>query len=293
MDTAEQAARWRLVLEQGGDAAKAFRVRFEADTASGDAAPGGYLAVERPWGHEQWLPIHAAAELGLDTVLSELLNRGAKADSRTRFRSPWHARLTALHLAAAGGHIGCVNRLLEAGADADVADAQGRTPLHLAAAAGGSARHSQCVRSLLNHGADPEQRDAGGQPPVHTWLAAALTPVEAQPPQVPENGLKKPNSPQAEWPPTPHPVESIGGSPSSLAQALDEAGVYIDVWAAGKTRFDSVCPREPMRFTLLHRVLRADPCWQPLVPVLVEAGADLHAHAPDQPSAAELLAASD
>lgn len=44
---------------------------------------------------------------------------------------------TALHLAAAYGHTAAVQVLLDAGADRCAADAHGRTPIHLAAAAGG------------------------------------------------------------------------------------------------------------------------------------------------------------
>lgn len=44
---------------------------------------------------------------------------------------------TALHLAAAGGHTGCIKALLDSRATADVHAADGCTPLHRAAAHGG------------------------------------------------------------------------------------------------------------------------------------------------------------
>lgn len=48
-----------------------------------------------------------------------------------------HPGCTALHLAAAYGHAAAVRVLLGAGADREAVDSQGRTALHLAAAAGG------------------------------------------------------------------------------------------------------------------------------------------------------------
>ncbi len=45
---------------------------------------------------------------------------------------------TAIHLAALYGHAECVRVLLEAGARADVADADGALPLHDAAVSGGT-----------------------------------------------------------------------------------------------------------------------------------------------------------
>ncbi len=55
--------------------------------------------------------------------------------------------MRALHLAAFGGHKGCVQELLSAGADSDAVDNAGQTPLHLAARCG----HASCVQQLLRH----------------------------------------------------------------------------------------------------------------------------------------------
>lgn len=71
---------------------------------------------------------------------------------------------TALHLAAAAGETGVVTLLLDAGADLELADAEGEFALHKAAETGRRA----IVRLLLHHGANidaPRQTD--GATPLH------------------------------------------------------------------------------------------------------------------------------
>src|SRR5574337_1188586 len=62
----------------------------------------------------------------------------------------------ALVRAAAGGDVRSVKRLLEAGADPNAADADGRTAVTHAAYGG----HAEVVRMLLDGGADVDRRDA-------------------------------------------------------------------------------------------------------------------------------------
>ena len=52
--------------------------------------------------------------------------------------------------------------LLEAGADASAAAADGRTPLHFSAQLG----EVELIRMLLARGADPERRDRHGESPL-------------------------------------------------------------------------------------------------------------------------------
>jgi len=70
---------------------------------------------------------------------------------------------TPLHDAAAGGHLGIVRRLMEAGAAAcvNVADHDGETPLHTGARGG----HAEIVTLLLAAGADPSVTNAAGNIP--------------------------------------------------------------------------------------------------------------------------------
>jgi hypothetical protein len=63
-----------------------------------------------------------------------------------------NAGQSALHLAAAGNHVGVIGALAGAGADLDAWGGPEGTPLHTAAAAG----HVDAVRALLEAGADPD-----------------------------------------------------------------------------------------------------------------------------------------
>jgi ankyrin repeat protein len=53
--------------------------------------------------------------------------------------------------------------LLEHGADPNIRDASGETPLHWAVGAG----HADVEELLLEHGADPNAQDAAGNTPLH------------------------------------------------------------------------------------------------------------------------------
>lgn len=70
-----------------------------------------------------WTPLVAAASSGHDKVAQELINAGAKVDSRTSLRT------TALHHAARGGHLNVTELLLASDADPNAQDQLGKTPL--------------------------------------------------------------------------------------------------------------------------------------------------------------------
>lgn len=65
---------------------------------------------------------------------------------------------TELHSAAADGDAAEVQRLLDAGAQANLQDASGWSPLHFAA----QACSAECVKALLRANADVSLRDAHG-----------------------------------------------------------------------------------------------------------------------------------
>ncbi len=70
-----------------------------------------------------------------------------------------------LHVAAAERCVECAAALIAAGADVNKATAEGKTPLMNAAQAG-----LPLVRLLLGAGANPRQKDEGGRTPLH-WAA--------------------------------------------------------------------------------------------------------------------------
>jgi hypothetical protein len=73
----------------------------------------------------------------------------------------------ALHLAAAGGNVICVQTLLSFHADPDLTDGQGMTPLHVCAASGeSSVDHASITTMLINAGADTVARDDEGRTPL-------------------------------------------------------------------------------------------------------------------------------
>lgn len=110
--------------------------------------------------------LHLAAEGGHEAVADALVAAGAAVDAGTRI-----GRYTPLHVAARGGHDAIVARLLEAGAGPNAATMDsGVTALHLAAAASDG---RATVTALLDRGADPNAREgSAGQTPL-IFAAAA------------------------------------------------------------------------------------------------------------------------
>ena len=106
-----------------------------------------FLPEPCAWGDEQWLAFHYAARVGDASVLQVLLRHGAVVDCRTRFRSPLHARETALSIAAHRGHTPAVATLLEHGAEPEVRDANNLSPLAHAAHGG----YAGLVDLLIQH----------------------------------------------------------------------------------------------------------------------------------------------
>jgi beta-lactamase regulating signal transducer with metallopeptidase domain len=79
--------------------------------------------------------------------------------------SAGHDRMgrSALHLAARGGNVRALIRLLAEGLALEAADDEGRTPLHLAAGNG----RIETVAALLDAGSDLSARDLEGRTPLH------------------------------------------------------------------------------------------------------------------------------
>ncbi|WP_242881207.1 ankyrin repeat domain-containing protein [Stenotrophomonas maltophilia] len=80
---------------------------------------------------------------------------------------------TPLHLAARHGHPGIVRRLIEAGADPALGNPRGETPLHVAA----QHKRAQCCLELMAAGADPGQLDREGRKPGDAHREKALEQV--------------------------------------------------------------------------------------------------------------------
>lgn len=122
-----------------------------------------------------------AARQGHASLVSILLEAGADPDVADS--EGW----TPLRASAWGGHASTVQVLLERGAQVDASDSEGRTALRAAAWAG----HEEVVRALLNAGAQVDGEDRQGRTPLiaaaymgHADIVAALLDAGAQPDHV-------------------------------------------------------------------------------------------------------------
>ena len=89
-----------------------------------------------------------AAINGHESLLQLLLSHKADVNSRDRIES------TPLHLASQEGHLACVEKLLQAGADPMLPNVDGALPIHMAA----SNNHDEVVWILLEQGGcSPDQ----------------------------------------------------------------------------------------------------------------------------------------
>ena len=105
--------------------------------------------------------VHLAAQAGYLDFLALLIENNPELDAAD------NAGLTALHLSVLSreggeggeGGVGCLSALLKAGADPDLTDRRGRSPLFLAL----TESHLEAVSCLLAGGADTKTRDSEGK----------------------------------------------------------------------------------------------------------------------------------
>jgi ankyrin repeat protein len=127
--------------------------------------------------------LHVAARHGhcgaLAILTAAMANeaRGAQGKEEEAIRARLSAtagprRRTALHDAASGGAAECVSVLLAAGAEPNVADSFGQTPLHVVAASPDAVRSASIAAMLLRAGADPHTMDMRGFTAFHAAAAA-------------------------------------------------------------------------------------------------------------------------
>ena len=104
-------------------------------------------------------PLYCALENGKPDVVQLLLNNGADVRVRVRNRN----RNTLLHIAAAGGHLEVVRKLLNLNAEVNSRNDHGSTPLFLASENG----HTGVLQLLLDLNADLYIHDCDGNTPLH------------------------------------------------------------------------------------------------------------------------------
>ena len=91
-------------------------------------------------------------------MVQVLLAAGAELEVRDE------GGLTPLHLAARNENSAVIQALIDAGADPKVRDESGRTPLHRATTQN---ENLAVIQALIDAGADPKVRDAAGKTPLH------------------------------------------------------------------------------------------------------------------------------
>eukprot|EP00698_Gefionella_okellyi_P014893 TRINITY_DN4153_c0_g1_i1.p1 TRINITY_DN4153_c0_g1~~TRINITY_DN4153_c0_g1_i1.p1 ORF type:complete len:486 (+),score=111.22 TRINITY_DN4153_c0_g1_i1:30-1460(+) len=112
-----------------------------------------------------WTALHIACRGGFTDVANALMLRGADTEALTA------DNMTPLYCAALAGMIDCARLLLDAGVSPGVPDKQDSTPLHLS-------DNAAMTNLLLEHGADINLKNADGYTPLHIsaingWIANA------------------------------------------------------------------------------------------------------------------------
>ena len=89
-----------------------------------------------------WSPLHLAAAIGHLKCIEILINAGANVDI-----SSSDNRKTPMHIAALNGRATVVQMLIDAGANVNAKDDKGATPMKSAAQNG----HKECVKLIISH----------------------------------------------------------------------------------------------------------------------------------------------
>ena len=113
---------------------------------------------------EVMVPLHHAASEGDKEAVELLIDSGADVNARCTDADDIHDGNTPLHFAA-HGHFGCISHLLAAGADPNISNSAGQTPLYSTVLWS----FVEEFEALLDGGCDPLHRDNDG----HTALQFA------------------------------------------------------------------------------------------------------------------------
>ncbi|XP_038063428.1 histone-lysine N-methyltransferase EHMT2-like isoform X2 [Patiria miniata] len=119
-----------------------------------------YLNADSPK-RSRFIPksMYAAAAQGEMGKVLQMLAEGFDPN----YRFPAHNQETALHPAAAAGHLEIIVMLLQAGANMEAEDEDHKTPLHMAVENG----HNDSMRYLIKHGAVVQHKDDEGMTILH------------------------------------------------------------------------------------------------------------------------------
>lgn len=102
----------------------------------------------------------------VDMLLADAAAHGGGSKVEVLGAADPHSGNTALHMAAANGHVDALRRLVVAGAPLDKRNDAGSTPLHYCAAG----RNGECARVLADAGADLFVENGAGSTPMDDAL---------------------------------------------------------------------------------------------------------------------------
>ncbi|RZF41261.1 hypothetical protein LSTR_LSTR010489 [Laodelphax striatellus] len=111
-------------------------------------------------------PLHIAADRRMSLCMKMLLNY-SKLDVNIASREKG---MTALHYAAEGGYLDCIQMLLAKNADYNKRNKKGQTALHLAA----RSQSVECIEALLKAGSNINEKDYENRTPLHSAVGKAL-----------------------------------------------------------------------------------------------------------------------
>ena len=162
-----------------------MKARTQEDEENGVRPMVEYLVEWKDGSPDTWEPVTNLADNLLRDYEAKWWNAVKKADEATIVsmldgggavlsRTLNEDRRSALHFAAALGKADLVRRLIREGAEVDLGDKEGYTPLHMAA----GYLHTSTIYALIEGDADPEQQDLQGRSPLELVesLRAALPP---------------------------------------------------------------------------------------------------------------------
>jgi len=154
----------RMLLQSGADPMTEDEfgqrpIRWLAKKCFGEIAKDGELSMCLDIRSIKNATLHMAASMGSALVTNIILEHSANPSVLFKFDNNMSASGTALCAAVTNNHPGLVKLLLQHGADPNIPDANGWTPLHLAI----WKNHSEMVKTLLSHGADPSTCTKSGE----------------------------------------------------------------------------------------------------------------------------------
>ena len=104
--------------------------------------------------------LHVAAQGEQPVSIAYFVSKGLELDSIDKKKS------SSVHWAAYSGTDLTLNYLLSWGADIELRDERGMTPLHIAVRQHKENKSAKGIKQLLLKGADPEARDREGRRPI-------------------------------------------------------------------------------------------------------------------------------